>query len=64
MIRIIGILCGSAIAIAFLIVALGVPEFLPSSEVADTVAAPPEIVTLDSAIESEIESMPPAAPPA
>ena len=35
MIRIIGILCGSAIALAFLIIALGIPEFPPPDEVAE-----------------------------
>jgi hypothetical protein len=68
MIRIIGILCGSAVAIAFLIVALGIPEFLPPSEAVEPVEAPPELVTIDSTIDSEIdskiESMPQAAPPA
>jgi len=39
MVRIVGILCGSALAISSLIIALGVPEFLP-----DPVEAP-EIVT-------------------
>jgi len=33
MVRIVGILCGSALAISFLIVALGVPEFLPKTAV-------------------------------
>jgi hypothetical protein len=32
MVRIVGILCGSALAISFLIIALGVPEFLPKPE--------------------------------
>ncbi len=31
MIRLIGILCGSALAVSFLIVALGVPEILPDA---------------------------------
>ena len=38
MVRIVGILCGSALAISSLLIALGVPEFLPSS------AEPPVIV--------------------
>jgi len=33
MVRIVGILCGSALAISFLILALGIPEFLPKTEV-------------------------------
>lgn len=45
MIRIVGILCGSAMAIAFLIIALGIPELLPASEPDDV---PPEWVALDS----------------
>lgn len=40
MIRTIGILCGSAVAIAFLIVALGIPEFLPAEPVAIEAAMP------------------------
>lgn len=32
MVRIVGILCGSALAISFLILALGIPEFLPRTE--------------------------------
>ena len=64
MIRIIGILCGSAIAIAFLIIALGIPEFPPPDEVAeeavqefsDVVEAPPEAV----AIESVTQTAPPS----
>jgi len=38
MVRIVGILCGSALTISSLIIALGVPEFLPGP------AATPEIV--------------------
>jgi len=56
MVRIVGILCGSALAISSLIIALGVPEFLP-----DPVEAP-EIVTevpvakiLETVIEMPIE---------
>ena len=64
MIRIIGILCGSAIAIAILIIALGIPEFPPPDEVAeeanqefsDVVEAPPEAV----AIESVTQTAPPS----
>ena len=64
MIRIVGILCGSAIAIAFLIIAVGIPEFPPPDEVAedavqesfDVVEVPPEAV----AIESVTQAAPPA----
>jgi hypothetical protein len=49
MVRIVGILCGSALAISSLIIALGLPEFLP-----DPVEAP-EIVT-DMAVE-EIQAV-------
>ena len=31
MIRLIGILCGSALAVSFLILALGIPEILPDA---------------------------------
>jgi hypothetical protein len=46
MVRIVGILCGSALAISSLIIALGVPEFLPEPEASpDATAAPNEIET-------------------
>ena len=48
MVRIVGILCGSALAISFLILALGVPEFLPKTE------EPAEVVVVD---ESDSESV-------
>jgi hypothetical protein len=52
MIRIVGILCGSALAISFLIVVLGMPEVFPNSEeaapfVTEEIVAPlppPEVV--------------------
>jgi hypothetical protein len=44
MVRIIGILCGSAIAVAFLIIALGVPEVLPEALPIDSVDAAAEVV--------------------
>ncbi|NCF71949.1 MAG: hypothetical protein GWP67_00470 [Gammaproteobacteria bacterium] len=43
MVRIVGILCGSALAISFLILALGVPELLPQT----TVHAEPAVAALD-----------------
>jgi hypothetical protein len=42
MVRVIGILCGSAVAISLLIVVLGVPEFLPSAEETDVPVATTE----------------------
>ncbi len=50
MIRLIGILCGSALAVSFLIVALGVPEILPD-EVEDV--QPEPIVATPISIEPE-----------
>ena len=44
MVRIVGILCGSAIAVSFLIIALGVPEFLPEALEIDAVEVAPEVV--------------------
>ena len=46
MVRIVGILCGSAVAISFLIIVLGVPEFSPEpapdiADVVDEIAPPP-----------------------
>ncbi len=46
MVRIVGILCGSAVAISFLIIALGVPEFSPEpvpdvADVVDEIVPPP-----------------------
>lgn len=51
MVRIVGILCGSALAISLLIVALGVPEFLPNpEEIPATVSEP--------VVKSESEEIP------
>ena len=57
MVRVVGILCGSALAISSLILALGIPEFLPGSASAaeittdlDDVEAVPEV---DSPIVAE-----------
>jgi hypothetical protein len=63
MVRIVGILCGSALAISLLIIALGVPEFLPSPEdIPATVGEPvatsesseiPAVITEIDEIESD-----------
>ena len=61
MIRLIGILCGSALAVSFLIVALGVPEISPD-EVEDV--QPEPIVATAISIEPEPISEPDAEPDA
>ena len=43
MVRIVGILCGSALAISFLIIALGIPEFSPATEAPVDVVVEAEI---------------------
>ena len=66
MIRLIGILCGSALAVSFLILALGIPEILPDAVedvqpepiVATAISIEPEPV----AIEPEPVSEPDAEP--
>jgi hypothetical protein len=56
MVRIVGILCGSALAISSLIIALGVPEFLPDPvETPEIVAELPVGETLETVIEVPIE---------
>jgi hypothetical protein len=56
MVRIVGILCGSALAISSLIIALGVPEFLPDpAEVPEIVAEIPVEEFLETVIEMPIE---------
>lgn len=65
MVRIVGILCGSALAISSLIIALGVPEFLPDAEEAsvvatvideiETVPEPEVAIVLETLIEDSIE---------
>lgn len=67
MVRIVGILCGSAIAISFLIIALGVPEFLPESEALVEITTQPEpvAVTIDEApfaVAPETQSIPEPEP--
>jgi len=70
MVRIAGILCGSALAISSLIIALGVPEFLPGpvearasvADLEEVEIAPtpePEIVTV---VEASIEELPETLP--
>jgi hypothetical protein len=64
MVRILGILCGSALAISSLIIALGMPEFLPGPVEAPAVIAEaeeieiapePETVTV---VEASVEDLP------
>jgi hypothetical protein len=65
MVRIVGILCGSALAISSLIIALGVPEFLPGSveepevtvvyDEIETVAEPAAAIVVETPIEDSIE---------
>jgi len=57
MVRIVGILCGSALAISFLIIALGVPEFLPEPEAISEEAAEPPIVVENIAAEEPINDI-------
>ena len=59
MIRLIGILCGSALAVSFLILALGIPEILPDA-VEDV--QPEPIVATAISIEPEPVSEPDAEP--
>jgi hypothetical protein len=49
MVRVVGILCGSALAISSLIIALGIPEFLPGP------AGAPEITTVLDDVETIAE---------
>ena len=59
MVRIVGILCGSALAISSLIIALGVPEFLPGPK------QTPEIVLetlVEELTETAIANLPDASP--
>jgi hypothetical protein len=68
MVRIVGILCGSALAISLLIIALGVPEFLPSTEEMPATASKPVVASESSEIPAvitgidEIESYPTPEP--
>ena len=56
MVRIVGILCGSALAISSLIIALGVPEFLPGPvETPEIVVELPVEELLETMIEIPIE---------
>ena len=57
MVRIVGILCGSALAISFLIIALGVPEFLPEPEAMNDAAASPPTVVENIAAEEPINEV-------
>jgi len=53
MIRLMGILCGSALAVCFLIVVLGVPEILPDT----IIAVPPDVAVVQPIAEPVIESV-------
>ena len=65
MVRIVGILCGSALAISSLIIALGVPEVLPGPaeepevtvvfDEIETVAEPAAAIVVETPIEDSIE---------
>jgi hypothetical protein len=67
MIRIVGILCGSALAISFLIVVLGMPEIFPNKEEAallsaeEVVAPPPAVVEIAAVTEIEVAEVEPTA---
>jgi hypothetical protein len=52
MVRIVGILCGSAISVSFLIIALGIPEFTPEPDpVIESEQIPESPTTIESAVE-------------
>lgn len=53
MIRLMGILCGSALAVCFLIVMLGVPEILSDT----IIAVPPDVAVVQPIAEPVIESV-------
>ena len=53
MIRLMGILCGSALAVCFLIVVLGVPEILPDT----VIAVPPDVAVVQPIAEPVVESV-------
>lgn len=53
MIRLMGILCGSALAVCFLIVVLGVPEILPGT----VIAVPPDVAVAQPVAEPVVESV-------
>lgn len=53
MIRLMGILCGSALAVCFLIVVLGVPEILPDT----IIAVPPDVAVVQPIAEPVVESV-------
>jgi hypothetical protein len=56
MVRIVGILCGSALAISFLIIVLGVPEILPEPEaVTDATASSQVLVENIAPVEPEAQ---------
>ncbi len=59
MVRIVGILCGSALAISLLIIVLGVPEFLPQAE---ALPEPKELIEATAETENESLAEPPPIP--
>jgi hypothetical protein len=73
MVRIVGILCGSALAISSLIIALGVPEFLPNPVEAPEIVAEMPVAEIQTVAQVEplteespasiIEAATPPAPP-
>jgi hypothetical protein len=70
MVRIVGILCGSALAISLLIIALGMPELLPSPTEDPEIAVEPALAsdssevseTIADATEIENDPLPETAP--
>jgi hypothetical protein len=72
MVRIVGILCGSALAISSLIIALGVPEFLPSPveepevstvfDAVETASEPETTIVVEPSIEESTEALPEPLP--
>jgi len=68
MMRIVGILCGSAISVSVLIIALGVPEFTPQPKttpevVANSVGQPEPEPVVEPMTEMAVETPPPPPPP-
>jgi len=58
MVRILGILCGSAISVSFLIFALGVPEFAPQPKTKpEAVTEEDRITESPTTVETEVETV-------
>jgi len=70
MVRILGILCGSALAISSLIIVLGMPEFLPGpveapaviTEAEEIEIAPPPEPEIVTVVEASVEDLPEPLP--